>query len=128
MSGCTDCCNTLPRRVAIFSNLARYPVALLTAIIEMALRLEDTRALETIRDYAHADAPTADEQILRNAARRALPTLNARAERDSIGATLLRASAAPTGAKTLLRPVLSNPDSAPETLLRPASLDESRND
>ena len=105
-------------------TICRYPNALKQAIIEMARRLEDTRALEVIRPYALMNAHTATEKILRNAAKQTLPILRAKAAREKTGTMLLRASAAPVGAETLLHPAQEKPGAMePQTLLRAASKD-----
>jgi hypothetical protein len=98
------------------------PAELLLAILDMAERLEDTRALRAVRLLAAGDAATPDAQRVRARAREILPLLEAKAQREEAGQTLLRASEAPVSADTLLRPAEAAPsETAPQELLRPGA-------
>lgn len=95
----------------------RFVLELLSALE----RIGDTDALFYVRAKAYGEAATADAQQIRAAARACLKSLEARAKREQVGQTLLRASDAPEpAADTLLRPA-SGGDAAPsEQLLRAA--------
>lgn len=94
------------------------PAELLHAILDVASRLEDTRALLDVRLLASQDAPTLEAQEIRAQARELLPILEAKAQRELVGQTLLRASEAPVQSDTLLRPAYGVAESQPEQLLR----------
>ncbi len=94
-------------------------------IVKALARLGDTSALPSLRNLAKLKGSTPWHQQVRTAAGESLLTLELLALEETSAKTLLRASTQQdrTG-ETLLRSVETRPDSAPQTLLRPAAEQE----
>lgn len=100
-----------------FFTMSRLEPDHFPAILGAAERAEDTRALEPVLELASREAATDDSQAVRAAAKRCLKVLEAKAAREKIGQTLLRASSAPEpAADNLLRPA-SGGDATPSEQL-----------
>ena len=82
-------------------------------------KVGDGRAVAPAQRVAEKHASPRRREI----ARAILPTLYYRYQQENSYTHLLRASAAPVGPETLLRPASGKPDDAPQTLLRPGSFD-----
>ena len=94
---------------------ARFLLAILAALTEIG----DWKSAPTVLKLSQS----ARDPQLRQAAAECLPALQSIAEKQVVGITLLRASsaadAANTAPETLLRPASPTSDAQPETLLRP---------
>ena len=82
-------------------------------------KVGDGRALVPVQRMAEKHVSPRRREI----AQAILPLLDYRQQQENSYTHLLRASAAPIGMETLLRPASGKPDDAPETLLRPSSFD-----
>lgn len=110
-------------KIEMIENYTFDRLKLFREIVQMLARVGDTKAVPAIRPVAYMDAPTDGERQLRTAAREALRVLNSLLEKEKVGQSLLRASAAPgVQPDELLRPAGPTVSTtAPQELLRAAS-------
>jgi hypothetical protein len=80
----------------------------LTAALGLIVRSEDADALSIVRHVAGSAVASPNSQRVKDAARQALPALEAAAARRRSGETLLRAADSPADSSTLLRPAASS--------------------
>lgn len=103
-------------------------VRLYREIVRTLERVGDTKAMSALRQVAVMEAPTDSARQLRAAAREALQVLRRQFEKEKIGKTLLRASAAPdTQSEELLRAAApAESASEPNELLRASAPQQER--
>ena len=95
------------------------------AILKALAQVGDATSLATVERLANATARTPERETLKQAAIECLPMLKANLSTVQSTQTLLRASNAPAATPdTLLRPTEHVPDTAPQTLLRASTSDQ----
>ncbi len=102
----------------LFQDFAQFNPALTLALIETIRHYGGAAEVEFIQTLSHSAPFYGVLPAAQAAAAQALPEVLARAEREKVGAQMLRASSAPVGKETLLRPVLETPTEEETQLLR----------
>lgn len=106
------------QRAILYRSLSENDLPFSLVILKALEQIGDGKALPAVQKMAQAEAATAKQKEVREAARACLPFLEERAEREKISSTLLRASEPTIHPEVLLRPAETVTSTSPDELLR----------